>query len=172
MYACTIGVPPWGRRAGGCDMLAPPPGGPQRGRAGAGCAIIVLVFRDRREAGRSLGEALAGAGVEGSLVLGIPRGGVIVAAEVARALGSPLDVVVTRKLGAPGNPELAIGAIAPGVRVVDEDLLRRLGIDPAYVHASIRAEEAEIARRTAAYRGDRPPPPIAGHEVVIVDDGL
>jgi putative phosphoribosyl transferase len=134
------------------------------------------MFLDRAEAGRRLGAALAGAPPVDPparpLVLGIPRGGVIVAAEVADALGAPLDVVVTRKIGAPGNPELAVGAIAPGVQVWDASLLERLGVDPRYLREAVEAEEVEIARRTAAYRGTRPPPALAGRTVVIVDDGL
>lgn len=100
------------------------------------------------------------------------RGGVVVAAGVAEALGAPLDVVLVRKLGAPRNPELAIGAIAPGVRVIDRGMLRRLGVDAAYLDAAIAAAEAEIERRTRAYRGDRPPPELAGATTVIVDDGV
>jgi putative phosphoribosyl transferase len=134
------------------------------------------MFLDRAEAGRRLGAALAGAlpaDPRGRpLVLGIPRGGVIVAAEVAAAIGAPLDVVVTRKIGAPGNPELAVGAIAPGVQVWDGSLLERLEVGPGYLRDAVEAEEAEIARRTAAYRGTRPPPEVAGRTVVIVDDGL
>ena len=94
------------------------------------------------------------------------------AAEVAAALGAPLDVVVTRKIGAPGNPELAVGAIAPGVQVWDASLLERLGVGPRYLREAVEAEEAEISRRTAAYRGTGPAPELAGRTVVIVDDGL
>jgi predicted phosphoribosyltransferase len=130
------------------------------------------MFLDRADAGRRLGAALAAAPPSDALVLGIPRGGVIVAAEVGAALGAPVDVVVTRKIGAPGNAELAVGAIAPGVQVWDGDLLARLEVDPAYLRAAVEAEEAEIARRTAAYRGTRPAPEVAGRTVIIVDDGL
>jgi putative phosphoribosyl transferase len=131
------------------------------------------MFLDRADAGRRLGAALAGtAPGDPPLVLGIPRGGVIVAAEVAGALAAALDVVVTRKIGAPGNPELAVGAIAPGVQVWDESLLGRLGVGPGYLRAAVEAEEAEMARRTAVYRGARPAPAVAGRTVVIVDDGL
>ena len=131
------------------------------------------MFLDRADAGRRLGAALAGtAPPDPPVVLGIPRGGVIVAAEVAAALGAPLDVVVTRKIGAPGNPELAVGAIAPGVQVWDASLLERLGVGPGYLREAVEAEEAEMARRTAAYRGIRPAPEVAGRVVVIVDDGL
>lgn len=106
------------------------------------------------------------------LVLGIPRGGVLVAEGVGAALRSPVDLVVTRKIGAPANRELAVGAIAPGVQVWDRDLLVRLGVDPGYLRRTVAAEEAEIERRTRAYRRGRPSPKVAGRAVVIVDDGL
>lgn len=130
------------------------------------------MFRDRRDAGERLGEALRDRVDPPAIVLGIARGGVVVAAPVAEALGAPLDVVVPRKLGAPHNPELGIGAIAPGVVVLDEDLVRRLGVDEAYVRAETARQQREIERRLAAYRGDRPPPELAGKTAVIVDDGV
>jgi putative phosphoribosyl transferase len=130
-------------------------------------------FADRREAGRELGRALAADGVgPDAVVLGIPRGGVVVAAEVARELGAPLDVVVPRKVGAPGNPELGLGAVAPGVRVLDERLVRDLGVDEEYLEREIAAQEREIARREAAYRDGRPPLDVRGRTAVIVDDGV
>jgi putative phosphoribosyl transferase len=130
------------------------------------------MFRDRTDAGRRLGAALAAGPPAHPLVLAIPRGGVIVGAEVAAAIAAPLDIVVTRKIGAPGNPELAVGAIAPGVQVWDRGLLERLGVDPGYLRDAVAEEEAEIVRRTAAYRGGRPPPQVAGRTVIVVDDGL
>jgi putative phosphoribosyl transferase len=136
-------------------------------------------FADRRAAGAALGaavrERLAGspAAGQGAVVLGLPRGGVPVAAEVASALGAPLDVFVVRKLGAPGQPELAMGAIATGgVRVLNEDLLRRLGASPEDVAAVAAREGEELRRRERAYRGDRDPLPLTGRCVVVVDDGL
>jgi putative phosphoribosyl transferase len=107
------------------------------------------------------------------LVLALPRGGVPVAFEVAQALHAPLDVFIVRKLGMPGHEELAIGAIASGgVRVLNEDLIRLLGI-PNNVLEDITARELEeLRRREAAYRGSRPPEPIAGRTVILVDDGL
>ena len=130
------------------------------------------MFADREDAGRRLGEALRGR-VEGDVVvLGIPRGGVVVAAEVARALGAPLDVVVPRKIGAPRNPELAVGAIAPGVQVWEETILRALRVSPEYLAKRVAEEEAEIERRSAAYRGARPPLDLEGHTAVVVDDGI
>jgi len=130
------------------------------------------MFEDRTDAGHQLAGALQWLLAPGGVVLGVARGGVVVAAPVARALGASLDVVVPRKLGAPGNPELGIGAIAPGVRVLDDDLVRRLGVDPAYLDAEIARQEAEIERRTAAYRGARPAVPLTDRTVVIVDDGI
>jgi putative phosphoribosyl transferase len=106
------------------------------------------------------------------VILGIPRGGVLVAAEVARALALPLDVVVPRKIGAPSNPELGIGAVAPGVRVLDAAMIRRLDVGPAYLEREIAAQEREIERRSAAYRGGRPSADIAGRTAVVVDDGV
>jgi putative phosphoribosyl transferase len=106
------------------------------------------------------------------VVLGIPRGGVLVAAEVSRGLGLPLDVVVPRKIGAPFNPELGIGAIAPGVRVLDETMIRRLDVDPDYLEREIEAQEREIDRRSEAYRRGRPPVALRGRAVLVVDDGV
>jgi predicted phosphoribosyltransferase len=131
-------------------------------------------LRDRDHAGRLLAPLVVeavGAG-EDRIVLAIPRGGAVVAVPVARALGAPLDVVVPRKLGAPGQPELAIGAIADGVRVLDEDLIARLGVGPERLEREIAAAEAEVRRRTQAYRGDRPDLGLGGRTAVIVDDGI
>jgi putative phosphoribosyl transferase len=107
-----------------------------------------------------------------ALVLGIPRGGVIVAATVARRLGVPLDVVVPRKIGAPGNPELAVGAVAEGVEAIDHQALRRLGFDASAVRGEVARQTMEVARRTAAYRAGRPPLQLAGRTAVLVDDGI
>lgn len=107
-----------------------------------------------------------------ALVLGIPRGGVVVAARVAARLGAPLDVVVPRKIGAPGNPELAVGAVAEGVQAIDEPAVRRLGLDMAAVRAEAARQTVEVARRTAAYRQGLPPLALAGRTAVLVDDGV
>ena len=107
-----------------------------------------------------------------ALVLGIPRGGVVVAARVASRLGVPLDVVVPRKIGAPGNPELAVGAVADGVQAIDEPAVRRLGLDMAAVRAEAARQTVEVARRTAAYRQGMPPLSLAGRTAVLVDDGV
>jgi len=131
------------------------------------------VFRDREEAGRALAAALHGR-VERSnvMILAIPRGGVIVAAPIGRALDAPLDVVIPHKLRAPDNPELAIGAIAPGVRVLDERIIRALRVPDAYIEEEVAAQEAEIERRTQLYRQDRPHISFAGATAVVVDDGI
>jgi len=131
-------------------------------------------FRDRAEAGRLLGERLSGlAGREDVVVLALPRGGVPVAREVARALGAPLDVFVVRKLGFPGQPELAMGAIASGgKRVLNEQLVRELGLGEGLIQQVTDREVAELERRERAYRGDRAPLELEGRTVVLVDDGL
>jgi putative phosphoribosyl transferase len=130
------------------------------------------LFRDRREAAERLAQALASLRHEPVVVLGIPRGGVEVGAVVARSLGAPLDVVIPRKVGAPGNPELGIGAVAEGVQVLDDHLIRTLGVSEDYIKREIEAQEEEIRRRSAAYRGDRPPVDLTGKVAVVVDDGV
>jgi putative phosphoribosyl transferase len=133
-----------------------------------------VIFRDRREAGRVLASRLQRyAGGTDVVVLALPRGGVPVAFEVAQALGAPLDVFLVRKLGVPGHEEVALGAIASGgVRVLNDDLIRRLGISTEALEGLVAREEAELRRREEAYRGSRPPVPIAGRTVILVDDGL
>ena len=127
------------------------------------------VFADRTEAGRRLASALEGHLGPGALVLGVPRGGVVVAAEVARALTLELDAVIVRKIGAPGQPEYAIGAIDEDGRVIG---VRPGMADEVYLRRAAEEGRAEIARRLAAYRGERPRPRTTGREVVIVDDGI
>jgi predicted phosphoribosyltransferase len=131
-------------------------------------------FRDRAEAGRRLAGALRHlAGRRDVLVLGLPRGGVPVASAVARALGAPLDVFVVRKLGVPGQRELAFGDIASGgVRVLNQELVIGLGLEPRMINAAAAAEQEEPQRRERAYRGDAPPLDQVGKTVVLVDDGL
>ncbi len=131
-------------------------------------------FRDRSDAGRRLADALAARpGLAAPLVLALPRGGVPVAAEVARRLGAPLDVLVVRKLGVPGHEELAMGAIAlGGIEYRDDPLIAACGVSgPAYT-AVLRRERAELNRRERLYRGSRPFAPLAGRTVIVVDDGL
>lgn len=132
-------------------------------------------YTDRRAAGRVLGDSVAAEvrAQPGLLVLGLPRGGVPVAAEVAARLGAPLDVLVVRKLGVPGHEELAMGAIASGgAEFVDMSLVSRLRVSPEAVARVMRREHAELARRERAYRGDRPPLDLRSRTVVLVDDGL
>ena len=132
-------------------------------------------FRDREEAGRELGARLAERyeGRDDVLVLALPRGGVVVAREVAVALGAPLDALVVRKLGFPGQDELAIGAIASGgVQVLNEALLSQTGLSTDRVKDVVARELAELERRERLYRGGRPAPDVAGKAVVVVDDGL
>jgi predicted phosphoribosyltransferase len=132
------------------------------------------MFRDRSEAGDVLAGRLGHyAGRHDVLVLALPRGGVPVAARVARALGAPLDVFVVRKLGVPGHEELAMGAIASGgVRVVNEQVVGRLGLGEEDLRRVAEVEARELARRERRYREDRPPPELAGRVVILVDDGL
>ena len=131
-------------------------------------------FRDRSEAGQLLAERLvAYAGRPDILVLALPRGGVPVAYEVARALGAPLDVFVVRKLGIPGHEELAMGAIASGgVRVLNDDVVQALHIPERVIEAVAARELRELERRERAYRGDRPAPDVRDRTVILVDDGL
>jgi len=135
-------------------------------------------FADRREAGRALGAELLGrlGPSPETVVLGLPRGGVVVAAEVAAALGAPLDVLVVRKLGLPWQPELAMGAIAAAGEAVEavrtEAVLTRVDVDEAEFEAVRQRELVELRRREEAYRGDGAPLPLTGRTVVVVDDGL
>lgn len=131
-------------------------------------------FRDRREAGRVLARLLGRyAGRDDVVVLALPRGGVPVAYEVAKALAAPLDVFVVRKLGVPGHGELAMGALASGGSLVlDERLIRSLGIGEAAIERTLAAEARELERRELAYRGGRELPELAGKTVILVDDGL
>jgi len=136
--------------------------------------VPVTRFRDRHEAGESLGASLARyAHRDEVVVLGLPRGGVPVAFEVARALGAPFDVFLVRKLGAPGHPEFAIGAIAAGgVRVLSQDVIAELHIPREMVEEVAERERLELERREKAYRGDRPKPQLQGRTVIVIDDGL
>jgi len=131
-------------------------------------------FLDRRDAGRQLAGLLPGyAGDPGVLVLGLPRGGVPVAYEVARALQAPLDVLVVRKLGVPGHRELAMGAIGSGgLRVLNMDVIEALGISAAAVESVAARELVEMERQERTYRGDAPAPEYSGRTVIVVDDGL
>ena len=131
-------------------------------------------FFDRTEAGRQLADYLTDyAERPDVVVLGLPRGGIPVAAEVAKKLHAPLDVFVVRKLGLPGHPELAMGAIATGgVRVLNGEVIDPLGIPDAIIDQVAAAEQRELERREKAYRDDLPPPEVEGKTVILVDDGI
>jgi predicted phosphoribosyltransferase len=133
-----------------------------------------MLFRDRADAGRHLLSRLgAYKDRRDVLVLGLPRGGIPVAYEVARGLGAPLDLFVVRKLGVPGQEELAMGAIATGgVRIVNRDVVDALHIPPDVVDRAAAAEARELERREQSYRGERPEPQVEGKTVILVDDGL
>ena len=133
------------------------------------------MFTDRTDAGERLAEVLVEHGERGraDLVLGIPRGGVIVAAPVAAALGCPLDVALARKVGAPTNPELAVGAVGPdGRAVVDEVVARHAGVTHEWVVRAADAQAGEVRRRLARFREGLPPLAVEGMRVVVVDDGV
>ena len=131
-------------------------------------------FVDRTQAGRLLAARLTHyAGRQDTIVLALPRGGVPVAFEIARALSAPLDVFLVRKLGLPGHEELAMGAIATGgVRVLNRDVVAYLDIPQSIIDVVALQEEQELERRERLYRGDRPPPDVRGLTVILVDDGL
>ncbi len=131
-------------------------------------------FRDRREAGRILGQRLATyANRSDVLILALPRGGVPVAFEVAKALKAPVDVFIVRKLGVPGDEELAMGAVATGgIRVLNENVIRALEIPETVIETVTEKEKQELERREFIYRGDRPPLDVRARTVILVDDGL
>jgi putative phosphoribosyl transferase len=132
------------------------------------------MFQDRAEAGRQLAKKLAHySNRPDVLILALPRGGVPVAFEVAEALKAPLDVFVVRKLGTPGQEELAMGAIASGgVRVLHDEVVRELGISASEIESVTAKEQRELERREVLYRGDRPLPDLHGQTVILVDDGI
>jgi putative phosphoribosyl transferase len=132
-----------------------------------------MLFEDRGDAGRRLAERLAPYAEERPVVFALPRGGVPVGAEASRSLDAPLEVIVSRKLGAPGQPEFGIGAVAPGgVRVLNERAVRALGIEEDYLEMVSARELAEAERRLRLFRGDRPYPDLEGRTAILVDDGL
>ena len=131
------------------------------------------MFKDREDAGRKLARYLEHLRGVDLVVLGLPRGGVPVAREVARALMAPLDVIVVRKLGVPYQPEVAMGAIGEGaILVLNHDVIKMAGVDQVQLAAVLRGERAELERRAKVFRGDRPPMPLKGRIALIVDDGL
>ncbi len=132
------------------------------------------IYEDRRDAGRSLVPEVQRCMLKAPIVLGLPRGGIPVAYEIASAIDAPLDVLVVRKLGAPWQPELALGAIASGgVRILNEQLVAQvLGDDDSVIEDLVARETEELLRRDKLYRGDRPYPDLRDKEVVVVDDGM
>lgn len=132
-----------------------------------------MFFNDRRDAGQRLGMALARYRGEDTVVLGIPRGGVVVAAEVAKILLAPLDLIIPRKVGAPHNPEIAIGAVAPdGTAILDERMVAVLGLEDEEITRLTEKVRVEIARRMDAYRGGRSAEELTDRVVILVDDGI
>lgn len=132
-----------------------------------------MIFQSREDAGKQLGEVLQKYSTEDTIVLGIPRGGVVVAAEVAKALGTPLDVIIPRKLGAPHNPEVAIGAVTPdGTIITDEIMVRRLGLSDYQIESLAGEVLEEIERRVQVYRNGKRGLNLKEKIVVVVDDGI
>ncbi len=130
------------------------------------------MFRDRQEAGERLAERLAAYAGRRPLCLGIPRGGVVLAAAIADALGGEVDVVLVHKLGAPGQPEFAVGAVDEEGRVTISDSARRLGINEPYLRHEAAVQWDRLKQRRALYTPVRPPVPVEGREVIVADDGL
>ena len=132
-----------------------------------------MLFRDREEAGKRLAEAVRRFKGEDVVVLGIPRGGLVVASEVAKALGAPLDIVVTRKIEAPGQPEYALGAVTQeGDVIMDRQAAESVGASPEYLDSQVRKKREEVKERMQRLRGDAPYPRLEGKLVIIVDDGI
>jgi putative phosphoribosyl transferase len=143
--------------------------GPEERRAKA----MTTMFLDRRDAGQLLARRLAAAALDDPVVIALPRGGVPVAAEVARALAAPLDVLVVRKVGCPWQPELGVGAVGEGgIRLINRELVDELGVDPADVDRIAAREEAEVARRVLRFRAARPQVPVGGRTAILIDDGV
>jgi len=135
--------------------------------------MSAMQFADRRDAGRRLAAELLPLAKERPVVVALPRGGVPVAVEVARALDAPLDILAVRKLGAPGNRELGVGAVAEGgSAVLDSSSAEQLGLTSSVLDATLEREIQELRRRVDRYRGERPPIAVRGRTVIVVDDGL
>jgi len=133
-----------------------------------------MIYKDRTDAGKRLAEKLMQYRDKADvIVLGLPRGGVTVAYEIARALRCPLDILIVRKIGFPGNPELAAGAVSEtGTVVLNEDIVAGYGVSRAYLEQQTARQKEEIARRITLYRGGKGVPPLAGKTVILVDDGV
>ena len=134
--------------------------------------LKMKLFKNRTEAGKRLASELRDVG-KNAIILAVPRGGVVVGFEIARALNFPLDIIITKKIGAPGNPELAIGAVAEdGTYLLDGGLVQMLGVSRSFIEAEIERQKTEIKRRLLTYRGDAPDLRIEGLTVILVDDGV
>jgi putative phosphoribosyl transferase len=156
----------FGPGTGGQDAA----GGPTGGEAGE---AVTTMFLDRRDAGRLLARRLAAAALDDPVVVALPRGGVPIAAEVARALAAPLDVLVVRKVGCPWQPELGVGAVAEGgIRLINRELVDELRLDPGDVDRIAAREDAEVARRVLRFRAARPQVPVGGRTAILIDDGV
>lgn len=131
-----------------------------------------MLFKNRSDAGRQLAAALQALSLKEGIVIGLPRGGVVVAAEVARILNLPLDVIIPRKIGAPFNNELAIGAIVEDTVLLNDDLISAYDIDPAYIQREIAKEKIEAARRLALYRQGKTKENLKNKTIIVVDDGI
>lgn len=136
-------------------------------------SLMANRFADRADAGRRLARRLLALAAEDPVVLALPRGGVPVAAEVAGALGAPLDLIAVRKLGAPQNPEYGVGAVAEdGTRIIDGEAVAAIGLSAEGLEQIVERESAELSRRVSLYRGDREAPDLQGRTVIVVDDGI
>jgi len=133
-----------------------------------------MVFKNREEAGRKLAIKLKGfQNKKNLIILAIPRGGLVIGKQLAQALNCSLDIIVTKKIGAPGNPELAIGAVgAMGEPVINRELAARVGADEKYLQKEIASRQTEVERRIKEYRGDKPPPNLKNKIAIITDDGV
>lgn len=131
-----------------------------------------MLFKDRKDAGRQLAIAIQKLSLKKSLIIALPRGGVAVAAEVAHQLQFPLDIIIPRKIGAPFNPELAIGALLENEILLDEPLIASFNIDRAQIESEIEKEKKEAKRRLLLYRQGKPPQDFRGKTIVVVDDGI
>ena len=131
-----------------------------------------MIFKDRVDAGKQLADKLQKYRGADTIVFAIPRGGVVIGYEVAIALNAPLEVIIPRKIGAPGQPELAIGAIGDGISVLDEQTIRYLNVSEKYIQEEIERQRREVERRWQIYRKDKPFPDISNKTVLLVDDGI
>jgi putative phosphoribosyl transferase len=135
--------------------------------------VLMMLFKDRRQAGERLAEQLHAYRGQDPLILAVPRGGVEIAAPIFEQTGGEMDLMITRKIGAPSQPELAIGAVtSDGSALLNDDLISRIGVDQDYINQAIAREKAEIERRLKLYRGERPLPKVENRRVILVDDGV